>query len=186
MKDSLVNNIDSITVAFCNGNSDGIESLYRNWSAKLFFIAYKYLRNTEDAEDIVADAFEKLLKMPIQKRKQKFIQDGVDIKALLIVVVKNKSLDKIKVKNNRRRIIGTIQHLIPKTTKNDVWNLFSDEIVESILISLPERERKMFRMKLQGYSREEIAMVFEVSLKTVSNTLSSSRNKLNDLLDDFY
>lgn len=185
MKNQQENNVDSNIAAFCNGNSNAIQSLYKKWSAELFFIAYGYLRNTEDAEDIVADAFEKLLKMPLEKRKQKFLKSGIDLKALLIVVVKNKSLDKIKVINNRRRIIGSIQHLIPRTTKNDVLNHFSDEIVESILLILPERERQMFRMTLQGYSREEIAMAFEVSLKTVSNTLSSSRSRLKEVLDDF-
>lgn len=185
MSKKAPNSIDYDIILFCEGEVDAIIPLYKKWGPELYLIAYRYLRNHEDSEDIVADAFEKLLKMPVDKRKQKFLESGIDLKALLIVVVKNKSLDKIKVRNNRRRIIASIQHLIPRTTKNDVLNHFSDEIVESILLLLPKRERQMFRMTLQGYSREEIAMAFEVSLKTVSNTLSSSRSRLKEILDDF-
>lgn len=178
--------IDFNLISFCNGSSEALGALYKKHSAELFFIAYKYLRNTEDSEDVVADAFEKMLMMSIKQRKEKFIEYEIDFKALLIVVVKNKSLDKLRVKNNRSRIIGTIKHLIPTTTKNNVWHLFSDERLEFILKLLPEREQQIFKMKLEGFSLEEIANRFDISLKTVSNTMSLSRNKLKKILNDFY
>lgn len=186
MNQKASNKLDISLIAFCNGDAQAMAGIYKKWSAELFFIAYKYLRSKEDSEDIVADAFEKLLKMPIDKRKQKFLETQIDIKALLIVVVKNKSLDKIKVRNNRRKIIDKIQHLLPRTSKNGAWDKFSNEMVESLLVLLPERDCQVFKMMLQGYSREEIATTYNVSLKTVSNILSTSRNTLKELIDDFY
>tara|TARA_R100001377_G_C3192921_1_gene111358 strand:+ start:1120 stop:1680 length:561 start_codon:yes stop_codon:yes gene_type:complete len=186
LEEKDLNKKDNNLIDFCNGNTNTTETLYKRWSPEFYFISYKYLKNKEDAEDIVADTFEKLLNMPLKKRKQKFIEDGIDLKALLIVVVKNKSLDKIKQKNNRRRILVNIKHLIPTTTKNKVWHHFSDDLVESMLLILPEREQQMFKMTLEGYNRKEIANALNLSLKTVSNSLSSSRSKLKDSIDYFY
>lgn len=174
---------DATVLAFCNGNVDALGTLYTEWSQEFFFIAYKYVRNKEDAYDLVSDTFEKLLKMPITKRNEKFITQGVNLKALLIVAIKNKALDKLKVDSNRKRILGTICHSLPKNAKNDVIHYFSKELTELILSVLPHQEYTIFKMSLEGYSREEIAHQLSLSPKTISNSLSISRNKIKELLE---
>ena len=49
--------------------------------------------------------------MPLEKRKQKFIEEEINLKALLIVIVKNKCLDYIKTTKNRNRIIDAIYNM---------------------------------------------------------------------------
>jgi hypothetical protein len=53
----------------------------------IVFNCIRYLKSQEEAEDVVADCFEKLLKMSNErKRQQKFIIDQIDLKSLLIVM----------------------------------------------------------------------------------------------------
>ncbi len=172
-------------IRFCNGDNEAIVKTYKKWVPELYFIAYKYLRNKEDAEDIVSDSFEKLLQMPLAKRKKKFIEEEINLKALLILVVKNKALDKVKVKNNRLRIMESIRHIMPTVTSNLVWNNISNDLIESLVNFLPEKDQKILKMNMEGYNREEIGKAFNLSLKSVSNSLSYSRKKLKTILDDF-
>lgn len=172
-------------INFCNGDNEAIVKTYKKWVPELYFIAYKYLRNKEDAEDIVSDSFEKLLQMPLAKRKKKFIEEEINLKALLILVVKNKALDKVKVKNNRQRIEDSIRHLFPTKTSNLVWNNISNDLIESLVNFLPKKDQKILKMNMEGYNREEIGKAFNLSLKSVSNSLSYSRKKLKAILDDF-
>lgn len=172
-------------INFCNGDNEAIVKTYKKWVPELYFIAYKYLRNKEDAEDIVSDSFEKLLQMPLAKRKKKFIEEEINLKALLILIVKNKALDKVKVKNNRQRIEDSIRHLFPTKTSNLVWNNISNDLIESLVNFLPKKDQKILKMNMEGYNREEIGKAFNLSLKSVSNSLSYSRKKLKAILDDF-
>lgn len=181
----MLENLDRCIASFCEGDNQSIIPLYKGWSKEFYFVAYKYLRNHEEAQDLVSDVFEKLLSMPPKKRHRKFIEQGIDIKALLLLVVKNKALDRIKVKDNRKRILGAIQHLLPSTSNNEALNRFSSDFVKSLLMILPERDRRIFQLTLEGYKREEIAAEFHLSQKTISNSLSSSRNKLKKMLEDF-
>lgn len=173
-------------INFCNGNNEAIVHTYKSWVPEFYFIAYKYLRNKEDAEDVVSESFEKLLQMPLDKRKKKFIEEEINLKALLILVVKNKALDKVKVKSNRQRIEDSIRHLFPTKTSNLVWNNISNDLMESLLNLLSEKDQKILKMNIEGYNREEIGKALNLSLKSVSNSLSYSRGKLKSILDDFH
>ena len=98
---------------FCNGENHALSTLYNAWLPELYLVAYRYVQSQQEAEDVVADCFEKLFAMSTAKRHQKFIEEAINLKALLLVMVKNKSLDVIKIKNNRTRIIDGIKKLLP-------------------------------------------------------------------------
>ena len=172
-------------IAFCGGSNEAITSIYKKWTPEFFLIAYRYLRNKEDAEDMVANVFEKLLNMSIERRKKKLLDDNINLKALLIVVLKNKCLDELKTKKNRLRILNNMQVFFGSTSANSIWETYSNEVVETLIAVLPDKERQIFKLKLDGFDRKEIGAHMNLSVKSVSNSLSKSKTKLKDLLADF-
>ena len=185
MKRKLTPTLNPEIVSFCNGDNDAIAGIYLQWTPEFFFVAFRYLKNRQDAEDVVAHLFEKLLNMPLERRKKQLIDEGIDLKALLLVVLKNKCFDKLKVDNNRKRILNNIKNTFAFISYNNVWKKYSNETVETIISVLPEQERKIFKMKLDGFDRSEISKNMNLSLKSVSNSLSKSRSILKELIVDF-
>lgn len=172
-------------IAFCEGNNEALLPRYKQLQQHLFFVAYKYLKNTEEVEDAVAETFEKLLRMNPKKRWEKFIEEKIELEAYLTVMVKNSCLDRHKVEGNRKRIISEVQDNAPKASFNRVWDNFLNYSVESMINYLPERERQILQMKIMGYSREEISEKMNISAKTVSNSLSISRSRLKTFWNFF-
>nr|WP_314836043.1 RNA polymerase sigma factor [uncultured Flavobacterium sp.] len=168
-------------VLFCQGNNDAFGKLYQEWLPELYLVAFRYLKSSLEAEDVVADCFEKLLTMSIEKRQEKFIENQINIKALMIVIVKNKCLDLLKTNKNRGRIIDKIKNLWPSTTSNLVNQKFLEENFESLFICLNDRERVILKLNMDGFSHQEISAQLNISEKTISNTLSISRNKIREL-----
>lgn len=125
---------------FCEGDSQAIIPIYNLLVSELYFVAYKYVRNQQDAEDVVADVFEKLLIIPRHRIKKKVIDDGVDFKAFLITVVVHKAIDKFRVQNNRRQILSNIQFFSKKSTHNKVWNQLAEDFFKTAISTLPEKE----------------------------------------------
>lgn len=185
MKNSQHNSPGLYLIAFCKGDNTAITTQYKCWLPELYLIAYRYTKNQEQSEDIVGDCFEKLLQMPLEKRKQKFIDGEINLKALLIVIVKNKCLDYIKTTKNRNRIIDGIKSIWSTSSNNTATTIFTNESFETLLKCLPEKEQVILKMNLEGYKHEEISEKLQLSEKSISNSLSLSRAKIKSLWSVF-
>jgi RNA polymerase sigma-70 factor (ECF subfamily) len=181
LKNSKLNITNNYIASFCNGDNKAIAVQYKLWLPQLYLIAFRYVKNHEIAEDVVSDCFEKLLIMPPEKRREKFIDEQINLKALLIVMVKNKSLDYIKVTDNRNRIKDGLQWFLNKTTQNKIHEKFSEENFKRLVNCLPNKEQIILKMNLEGYKNEEISKKLQLSEKSISNSLSLSRTKIKNL-----
>ncbi len=83
---------------FCKEENQGLEHFYNLLLPELKSVAYRYVKSEAEAQDVVADCFEKLLKMPNEIRWQKFVTNRINPKAMLFIMVRNQSLDELKVK----------------------------------------------------------------------------------------
>jgi RNA polymerase sigma-70 factor (ECF subfamily) len=170
---------------FCNGENHALSTLYNAWLPELYLVAYRYVQAQQEAEDVVADCFEKVFAMSPKKRHQKFIKEEINIKALLLVMVKNKSLDVIKSKNTRNRILDGIKKFLPTEVFNGVKQTLTDDNFKSLLTCLPEKEKQIIILSIEGFSNKEIASQLNLSEKTIANMLSIARKKVKHLWEMF-
>lgn len=170
---------------FCQGDNKALGAIYSAWLPELYLVAFRYVQSEQEAEDVVADCFEKLFLMSITKRHQKFIKDEINLKALLLVMVKNRSLDVIKTKKNRNRIVDGLVKFFPKFGLNGSKQTTSNENFKSLLACLPDKEMKIVRLHLEGFSNKEIGIQLEISEKTVANLLCVARKKIKQLWEIF-
>ena len=170
---------------FCQGDNEALARLYKQLLPELYLIAVSYTKSSQDAEDIVADCFEKLILMSNEKRQEKFIENKIDIKALLIVIVKNKCLDYLKTTKNRSRILDSVKILWSSSTSNLAKQQFVEQNFETLMGFLLEKERQILKLNMDGFTHQEISIKMNISEKTVSNTLSISRNKIRELWNVF-
>lgn len=170
---------------FCQGDNEALAKLYKQLLPQLYLIAVSYTKSSQEAEDVVADCFEKLILMSNEKRQEKFIDNQIDIQALLIVIVKNKCLDHLKTTKNRNRILDSVKNLWPSTTSNLAKQQFVDQNFETLTGFLLEKERQILKLKMDGFTHQEISIKMKISEKTVSNILSISRNKIKELWEVF-
>lgn len=166
---------------FCKGDNKALSAIYTAWLPELYLVAFRYVQSEQEAEDVVADCFEKLFKMPIEKRKQKFITDKINLKALLLVMVKNRSLDVIKTKKNRNRIVDGLVKFIPKFGLNGSKQTLTNESFKLLLACLPKKEQEILTLHLDGFTNEEISVQLKLTEKTIANLLSIARKKVKEL-----
>ncbi len=170
---------------FCKGENQALSLLYKAWLPELYLVAYRYVQSPQEAEDVVADCFEKIFTMPTKKRRQKFIEEEINLKALLLVMAKNKSLDVIKTKNNRNRIVDGIKKLLPSLGVNEVTQTLTNDNFKALLSCLPEKERQIITLSTEGFSTKEIGEQLNLSEKTIANLLSMARKKVKNLWETF-
>lgn len=152
--------------------------VYNTFHAQLFYTAFHYLKDQDDSNDVVNEIFLKLLEMSISDRV--YLLSGVDEKlgAYLKVMVKNRCLDKIRTEKNRNSIQSGIINLFNRYSYNH--GMAEADYLELIAV-LPEQQRRIFEMHIDGFDNQAIAQELNISYNTVRNTLSTSKKKLRIL-----
>ena len=149
------------------------DAKYNDYGKMLFKIAFLYVGNSADAEDILQDVFIKYL-----SGRYSF-KDSDHEKAWFIRVTQNKALDFLKRKGRKNISLDDIE--IFTYEKNDN----SADILREIL-ALPEKYKSsVILYYYNDYSVEEISKILKISKSAVKMRLKRSREILKTELEDY-
>ena len=168
--------------AYVEGDNLQLSTIYKAFYSTLLFTAYNYTQQNELAQDVVADVFEKLLKMSLKERKEYLSNVSDKLAPFLKTLVKNKALDKIKVNKNRSRIRSNTKHLFTRYINEEL--LFSEDVQQLIEV-LPKQQQLVLNLHLQGFKNQEISEKLGIKYNTVRNTLVTAKNKMRRLWYSF-
>lgn len=152
--------------------------LYRQYCDGMYAVAMRFVKNTDDAEDVLQESFIKAF----QKIHQ--FKGEVTFGAWLKRIVVNKSIDFLKSKK---------QHQVPleerylKVVENNDWTV-SDGIglaeVKEAIEKLPDKYKYVVMMFLvEGFDHQEISQVLQIEETTCRTRLLRGKNRLKELLE---
>lgn len=142
-------------------------------SNPLYGYALKFLRNQEDAQDIVQDVLEKLW---INRKKVEVSK----AKSWMYTTAHNAMINMI---NRKHRLQFPGSELIPENGKKEVSIFESNQVVDRALSILPPVQKSIVLLRdLEGYSYEEIGEILELSPSQVKVYLFRARNKIKKQL----
>ncbi|MEM7106426.1 MAG: RNA polymerase sigma-70 factor [Bacteroidota bacterium] len=143
--------------------------------------AYRILKETNQAEDIVQDVFYEFWK------KRDVLQIKTSIKAYLKRAVINKTLNFIRDQKIRLDDEAPLQFLDSK--ENIQQNLEADEmkiLIDKALEGLPPKCKAVFALsRFEQMSYQEIATQLNISTKTVENHISKALKRLRVSLSPY-
>ena len=155
---------------------DYISDLLDKYSDMVLRIAYTYLKNRADAEDIVQDVFLRIID------KKPSFNDESHEKSWLIRATINMCKNKVNLFWNKNKCsIDDVQEF----AVSDKYN--TDTSVFQAVMALGEKYRVVVYMYYyEGYSTPEIADVIGKNETTIRSLLHRARNKLKDMLKEDY
>lgn len=155
---------------------DYISDLLDKYGDMVLRIAYTYLKNLADAEDIVQDVFLRII-----DKKPSFNDENHE-KSWLIRATINMCKNKVNLFWNKNKCsIDDVQEF----AVSDKYN--TDTSVFQAVMALGEKYRVVVYMYYyEGYSTPEIAKVIGKSETTIRSLLHRARNKLKDMLKEDY
>lgn len=155
---------------------DYISDLLDKYSDMVLRIAYTYLKNRADAEDIVQDVFLRIID------KKPSFNDESHEKSWLIRATINMCKNKVNMFWNKNKCsIDDVQEFAVSDKDN------TDTSVFQAVMALGEKYRVVVYMYYyEGYSTPEIADVIGKNETTIRSLLHRARNKLKDMLKEDY
>ncbi len=161
---------------FLRGDNSALGSLYDEIFEPLVFCSIRYVNDPEVARDIVSQLFTELITTPPFSRFERWKKIR-DPKAFLAVIVRNKSLDHLRVNSNRLRILENYPSEHDLSEQDDLEKQLSAKLEECIS-ALKDVERKILELHLNGCRNGDIATELNITEKTVRNRLSLTRKIL--------
>jgi len=151
--------------------------LYNEWVDRfadgIYRFALKNTRDSEQAKDIVQDAFEKLW----VKKDQ---IDTSKAKAYLFQIVSNALIDRAR----KAKLSATFREQLPSQESIVISESIDlKETLEQAVLQLPEIQRHVIMLRdYEGYSYDEIGVITNLSEQQVKVYIFRARQKLRSIL----
>jgi len=156
-----------------------IDELYQRYSHMVFGVCLKYVKQTENAEDLTLSLFASLTEKLLQHQVQHF-------KSWLYVSARNSSLMFLRA-NKMNQELKQDDLLYDDSDQRLDEKLEKDELIESLIMvfeELKQEQRICVQLfYLQKKSYEEVAKITNYSMKEVKSHLQNGRRNLKILLE---
>ncbi len=163
------------------GDMVAFDTLYHKYSHKLYDFAKMYLKQKEDAEEIVQDVFVK-----IWEAKSK-INENESFESFLFTIAYNATMSLLRkrvTESKSREYLKTIQLIEEDKIVDELHFKEVSNKVNSLLNDLTPRQKEIFLLSREdGLSHKEIAKKLNISENTVNNHLVTSLKYLKFNLD---
>jgi len=167
-----------------DGNESAFTEIYNRYWDRLYYIAYKLLKDTDSAEEIVQEVFLILWK----KRESLVIQSLTQYLAAMTRYAVYRHCAKEKQLKENENALGILN--AGDMAEIDVDNKILLEIIQNLSNKLPEKCRLVFQYnKLQDMSLTDVAEQLNISQKTAEGHLTKAlrtiRASLGTSMSDF-
>lgn len=166
----------------CDGDDSAVAELYDRYSAIALGMAVKIVRDPNEAEDVVHDAF-----VAVVERADQYRAERGSVVAWLVTTVRNLSLDRARRRIRRAQITDEELKHEPRepiaSPELQTWLEQDREKVRSALAKLNEAQRQTLEIAFfEGLSYPEIAERDGVPLGTVKSRAARALAALREAL----
>ena len=152
-------------------------ALYRKYSQGMYCVAMRFIKNGDDAEDILQEAFIKAF------RKIDQYKGDVSFGAWLKRIVVNQSLDFLKSKQLK---MVELEEGYMQVVDDGDWSVDDGVTVKEVMLALeqlPGKYREVVQLFLvEGYDHNEISEILNISHTTSRTRLLRGKAHLKELL----
>ena len=169
---------DVLIKACINGDRSAQYALYKQYSKAMYNISYRITNNSDDAEDVLQEAF-----LSAFKNLRSFKGES-SFGAWLKKIVVNSSIN--HVKKNRILYTQLNGHDVEHETdiKDNELILEIDRIKEAVQ-QLPDGFRTVLSLYLfEGYDHREIAEILDISESTSKSQYNRAKKRLKEILKE--
>lgn len=150
------------------------DALFSKVYPSLFRYCTRLAGDEDVADDIAQEAFVRMVQKEV-------VGDEVAVRAWLFKVATHLVRDRVKVSDNRRRLLEANPPVSreERTPDQDLERSERIESVRAALARLDPRDRQILLMREEGFSYKEIAEVIDVSRSSIGTLLVRAQKRFS-------
>lgn len=164
------------------GDVLSFDNIFKKYNKKVYYFALSYLKNKEDAEDVVQEVFMNLWKYRDQ------INEYYVFSKYLFKITYNAICKKFrKQASDKKQLEEVLQNFILEDNSTNLDIEYNNllETANLLIDKLPSRQKNIFLLSIkEQLTNEQIAQQLNISKKTVENYLAKAKTSLKKSLSD--
>jgi len=169
-----------IYLAAINSDEDKtkFELIYRQYRNLMYYVANQILHNICDAEDVVHQAFLKIIEIldtisEIKSHKTR---------SLIVTITERKAIDLYRSKS-RAAVLPLDETYIGSVAANEIEHMAESDAIAAAIAALPARYREVLLLRYDnGFSYSEIAKALDMTEAAVRKTVQRAKEALQRTL----
>lgn len=154
-----------------SNSSSAFQALFEKYSQRIYRFSIGYLKNNQEAEEIVQDVF-----LRVWKTREKLVAEQ-SFESYLFTIAKNSILNTIRKANYEKAYLeySSLQPNKNSLLEEELDFKELDRIYRQAIEKLPARRKEVYRLSRdKGLSNREIANELGISVKTVENQMTAA------------
>ncbi|HOZ21439.1 MAG TPA: sigma-70 family RNA polymerase sigma factor [bacterium] len=175
---------------FQEGDQYAFDLIVHRYKDALFNFTYRYLGNSQEAEDVVQETFLRIFRNRFAYRQiAKF-------STWIYTIAGNLAKTELRKRKRRRQVYTSDMGFDDKEfeivdtkadTEREVDSMLTEKLIQAAIDKLPERFRKVILLvDVQELSYEEVSKIMRVPLGTVKSRVNRARLKLQGMLQELF
>lgn len=163
--------LDNCIIRIADGDKEALEQLYEQTRPAVYGFALSILKNTQDAEDVLHDAY-----LQVWNAASQYRSHGKAM-AWLLTIVRNLAMDQLR----RQRRVEPLawEDWQEQFAENPTVSTEDRMVLSALLTALEDQERQIVTLHaLTGLKHREIAALLDLPLPTVLSKYSRALKKL--------
>ena len=164
------------------GDVLSFDYIFKKYNKKVYYFAISYLKNKEEAEDVVQEVFMNLWKCRDQ------INEYYVFSKYLFKITYNATCKKLrKQASDKKQLEEVLQNIIIEDNSTNIEIEYNDllETANLLIEKLPTRQKNILLLSIkEQLTNEQIAQQLNISKKTVENYLAKAKTSLKKSLSD--
>lgn len=164
------------------GDVEAFDLVYEKYAGRLYGFTLKYLKSTDETEELVQSVFLKVWE------NYKTLKKESSFKSYLFTIAYNEICNTFRRRSHLQKFIGEqlIENSQTSSETEELIDFNSIRVqIDKIIAKLPERQRTIFlKSREEGKSNKEIANELGLSSGTVDNYISESLKFIRSSLQD--
>lgn len=156
-----------------------LAAMYAEYKDLMCYMAYQILRDNQETEDIVHQAFIRIMNI------REYIGDvySTRTRSLLITITKRLALDLYRKRKNHN-IVTLNNAYTDSITDIDIENVYESDEILAALSDLPSKYRNLLILRYHyGLQVNDIANILSMSKANVYKTILRAKSKLLEILE---
>jgi RNA polymerase sigma-70 factor (family 1) len=173
-----MNDEKDIIMALKKDSANAFDDLFRMYGQRLFLFSRGFLKDPEDAKEIVQNVFVKIWE------NRANIDEFQSFKSYLFSIAYNSIITEFRKKNREQKLLENIKLTTPSYHQDLEEQLLYNSTkleIEKAIEALPKRRKLIFKLsRFEGRSYQEIASELGISVNTVENQISEALKYLRN------
>ena len=162
------------------GDESAFDKIYETYSSKVYRLAFRFLKDSDQSEEIVQECF-----INLWVNRGRLEAEG-NIWLYLYVIAKRLSLNALRrICQSRELTENLIKQLITvhNNTEEDLLAHDLEQFTDSVINKLPPQQQRIFRLsRIEHLTHQEIADQLHISPNTVKNHMVEALKTLKSHL----